>query len=174
MNKKIIIIIISSLLLILSLFGILARRSIIPGPDFLGLKNHNMYQDHRRMMRGHRMGRNFCTPGFMRNTLNLDEGQIEKIEKFNRKFDREYAAYNEKIRPQRKRLRQLLSRKSSDDFNEIRKLLEEISEVNIELRMIRIRQGVEISKILSHEQMKELQKERRKMFQNRGRHFRRE
>lgn len=172
MNKKILVIIISSLILIISILGILMRRGIVPGCDFSDNRNRPMnMQGSDHMMRGNRIGRNFCSPRFMRQKLNLEESQIEKIQVLNEKFNREHNSYDLKKQPLKKELKELLRKQNPEDLKEIRSLLEKIYEVNIELRMIRIRQGMEISKILSPDQMKMLRGERRRMFKNRGRYF---
>ena len=172
MNKKILVIIISSLILIISIFGILMRRGVVPGCDFSDNRNHGMHMqrgDHK--MRGNRIGRNFCSHRFMRQKLNLEESQIEKIQVLNEKFNREHNSYDLKKQPLTKELKELLRKKNPEDLKEIRRLIEKIYEVNIELKMIRIRQGMEISKILSPDQMKMLRKERKSMFKKRGPYF---
>lgn len=172
MNKKIIIIVISSAVILISLLGILSRRDIIPGPPLPGFtgEQDQRPRGRRQMMKGNRIGRHFCSPEFMKERLELKEEQINRIEELNANFASEYRTLNRKIRPQRTELKKILG-ESNPDLARVRKLLEEIYSVNIELRMIRIRQGIEISKILTQEQNEKLSQERKKTFRKRGRYF---
>lgn len=171
MNKKILIIIISSAVVLISAAGVLLHRNIIQESNLSGFRHQRMHMPSEHgMLKGNRIGRHFCNPGFMKDTLELQDSQIKKIETLNKNFENRHMEYSRKITPARKQLREILKSRNPD-LARARELLEEISAVNIELRMLRIRQGIEISHILSPEQMKMLREERRKTFRKRGRYF---
>jgi len=97
----------------------------------------------------------------MRDELGLSEKQIEKVSRINTRYHEMARKYREKIHPLKGELRRLLLAKEVD-FNVVRKKLREISEIEIELKILMIRHRLELEKVLSPEQMKKLKRERRR------------
>ena len=169
MQSRIVIIILSSVVVILAVFNVLMFRGERPpmfmpgqGPEMMEPGNRFLMHDRDH---GNRFGRNFCGPEFMRERLSLNEGQINRIEELNRKFDRESSVLFKQIRPEKERLKNILTSGDSPDMSEVRKTLEKISGLNVELQMIRIRQGAEIDSILTQQQKETLRGEREKLFE---------
>lgn len=177
MNNRVIIIVLSSIIVIQMIAGIflLKREPGMPPPlppfgieddrggPGMGMKKHQMP--------GNRFGRPFCEPGFMKEKLSLSSEQTVKIEALNRKFDAEFTSYLKKIGPERDRLKRLLD-DNSTDMNRVREQLKKINDLDIEIHMLRIKQGKEINSILTPEQLDILKNERKmffeKMDRNRG------
>ncbi|NLV68040.1 MAG: periplasmic heavy metal sensor [Spirochaetes bacterium] len=155
MNNRITVIILSAVIVLLVTFGFIYDRKMryAAGP-FPGLRHHD------GMMEGIRTGRNFCTPEFMKDRLNLSESQIAEINVLNETFDREQEKLMRRIRPEREKLREML-RQDNPDMKEVRAILERIGSANIDLQMLRINQGRVISTILDSEQKEKLDRERR-------------
>jgi len=105
----------------------------------------------------------------MREVLDLTAKQVNLIRNINEKFRARLEALDKKLRPLHQQLRQLLF-KEKIDINSIRRKLREISDVEIELKILQIRHGKELKKILTPEQLEELRQERRNM---RRKHHRR-
>ena len=171
MNSRIIIIILSVIIAILVTVNILMFRDhreppLMPGPgigpEFMdegpGMKG-------RPHMPGNRFGRNFCGPDFMRDKLNLNSGQIAQIEDLNRKFAEENASIFHNMEPEKEKLRTILQNSDKPDMDEVKKSLEKMAALNVELQLLRIKQGREIDSILSAEQKKNLRNERNMFFE---------
>lgn len=115
-------------------------------------------------MKGNRFGQPFCEQDFLKDKLSLDQKQIEKIDDLNRKFDVEFSRYIAQIEPERKKLKDILDRDVTD-LKAVREQLKKIEDINIEIHLLRIKQGKEISGILTSEQMNKLRKERNMFFE---------
>ncbi len=169
MNSRIIIIILSSVIVILVAANLMMfrpdrRPPFMPGPgaEFMIDEPGMPGKGH---MPGNRFGKNFCGPDFMKERLNLASGQIEKIEKLNKKFESETSALFIRLDPERDKLRSILGRSDKPDMNEVKKTLERIAMMNVELQLLRIKQGSEIDGILSPDQKKLLHSERKMFFE---------
>ncbi|HPS58551.1 MAG TPA: Spy/CpxP family protein refolding chaperone [Spirochaetota bacterium] len=161
MNNRITVIILSAVIVLLVAFGVIYDRKMRCGfGPFPG------YGHRDSMMRGMGPGRNFCTPEFMKERLDLSEEQIVKINVLNEAFDREHDLLMKKIEPEREKLRDLL-KQDNPDMKQVRAILEKIGAVNIDVHMLRINQGRVISTILNSEQKEKLERERR-MFRGKG------
>ncbi len=171
MNSRIIIIILSVIIAVLVTVNIMMFRDhrepqFMPGPgggpEFLdegpGMKG-------RHPMPGNRYGRNFCGPDFMREKLNLSAQQISTIEELNRKFGEENKILFRAMEPEKERLRSILQKNDKPDITEVKKSLEKMASLNVELQILRIKQGSEIDSILSAEQKKILKSERNRFFE---------
>ncbi len=171
MNSRIIIIILSVIIAVLVSVNIWMFRDhgeppFMPGPgqEFMGGgPGPGMMGGHH--MSGNRFGRNFCGPDFMREKLNLNSDQIEKIEDLNANLDRDTSAIFEKMRPERDRLRNIMRPGNKPDMTEVRKSLEKLAAFNVEIQLLRIKQGSEIDSILSPDQKETLRKERDSFFE---------
>ncbi len=96
----------------------------------------------------------------MREELKITDKQIDLISGINKKFHDRLIVFRDRIRPKKEELRRLLLRDKLDLKN-IRKLLKEISGLEVEIRMIRIVQRSEIEKVLTPEQRERMRRERR-------------
>lgn len=161
MNNRITVIILSAVIVLLVAFGIIYDRKIRYGyGPFPGFRHHD------GIMHETGPGRNFCTPEFMKERLNLSDEQIGKITVLNETFDREHDLLMKKIEPERENLRAIL-KQDNPDMKQVRAILEKIGAVNIDIHMLRINQGRIISTILDPEQKEKLERERR-MFRRMG------
>lgn len=114
--------------------------------------------------RGNRFGRHFCEPEFMRDRLALEQEQIDKINELNSKFEDEFLRHTRLAEPEKKKLRDML-KSNSIDMDLVRKQLEKMKTIDIDMQMLQIKQGKEISEILSAEQMRKLRLERKNFFE---------
>lgn len=169
MNKKIVIIILSSIIVIQMIAGVyILRRDRIQGPPLppFGFMEDRMERGMgRNKMMGNRMGRSFCEPEFMKDKLSMNQNQIDKITQLNKKFDTEFTGYVKLIEPEREKLKSMLDDKTND-MNAVKEQLKKIQSIDLEIHMLRIKQGKEISGILTPDQMKLLHDERRMLFDN--------
>ncbi len=98
----------------------------------------------------------------MRDVLDLTAEQVTQIRDINEKYRGRMEPFDKKLRPLHQQLRQLLL-KETVDINSIRRKLREISDVEIELKILQIRHRQELKQILKPEQLEELRRERRNM-----------
>jgi len=169
MKKNIVLTIIFTVIAITAIAGIFLRyRGFMAGPPERHMKPG--MEARGSMMDGNLIGRHFCRPGFMRNELGMSEEQISKINRLNRFYEEEHHKKMKELEPERKRMKELLS-KTEPDLEEIRKVLTKNFGTHVELRMLRIKQGIEINKILTPEQINILKKRRNDTFRKRGKHF---
>jgi len=96
----------------------------------------------------------------MKEVLKLSDKQIEQIGRINQEFRDSMIRLHDKMRPMQLRLKELLLN-DSISYVEIRALLIKISEVEVDMRMLRIKQRNEIEKVLTKEQKDRLKSERR-------------
>ena len=171
MNSRIIIIILSVIIAILVTVNILMFRDHREPPFMQGPGNGPEFMNEgpgmqgRHHMPGNRFGRNFCGPEFMREKLNLSSDEITKIEELNRKFGEENDEIFRKMEPEKERLRNILQKDDKPDIAEVKRTLEKMSSLNVEIQILRIQQGSEIDSILSTEQKKTLRSERKMFFE---------
>ncbi len=125
------------------------------GPG-MGMEKHHM--------EGNRFGRPFCEQDFMKDKLSLSNEQVEKINNLNKKFDAEFSNYISKIEPERRKLKEILDRDNAD-LNAIKDQLKKIEDINLDIHILRIRQGKELDGILSSDQMIKLRNERNMFFE---------
>lgn len=102
---------------------------------------------------------------FMKEKLSLNEEQIDKIGKINLEFRKLQMEEREKLQPKKIMLRKLLLNETIN-LREVKKLLKEISDVEVEIRLNRIRHRIEIEKVLTPEQKKKLKQEKRRFREN--------
>lgn len=174
MKSRTIIIILAVVIVIQTIAGVLIFRKVLtqapPFPPFGIMEEHmgmepgmEMRPGKHRMM-GNRFGRQFCSPEFMKDKLSLDGKQAERISELNRKFDSEFAGYIKQINPEREKLKDMLEN-GSTDMQAVKNQLKKIEDLNIEIHMLRIKQGKEIDSILTPEQMNILRSERKMFFE---------
>lgn len=99
-------------------------------------------------------------PQHMRVNLKLTDKQIEQIGKINLKYRNILIEYRERITPKREMLRKLMVSEKIN-FNDVRTLLREISDIEVEMRLIKIKHRWEIERVLTNAQRERLRQERR-------------
>ena len=167
MNNRIIIIILSAVVVIQMIAGVfILRREPVRGPmlpPFGFMEDRAGMDMDRHHMKWNRFGRSFCEPEFMKEKLSLNQNQTDRINELNKKFDAEFSAYTKLIEPERRKLKGMLD-SNTGDMNAVKDQLKKIEDISMEIHMLRIRQGKEISEILTPEQMNILRNERRNML----------
>lgn len=111
------------------------------------------------MMQHHGKGVIFGDPERMQKTLGLTDDQVDKIAEINDQFRKEHAAVMDKISPKARELRKLL-RAENIDLDKARAVLKEISDFQVESRLIRIRHWLAIEKVLNPDQKQKLKESR--------------
>ncbi len=168
MNSRIIIIILSAVIVIQMAAGVfILKRDKMEDPPtspFGFMEDRIGMEPGKHRMKGNRFGRSFCEPEFMKERLSMNQEQMDKITDLNKKFDSEFAGYINLIKPEKKKLKALLDN-DTDDMTLVREQLKKIEALNVEIHLLRIKQGKEISQILSLEQMNILKDERKTLFE---------
>lgn len=111
----------------------------------------------------------FGDPEHMKKEIGLSNKQIEKIEEINLKFQKQLLEEREKMQPKRLELRKLLLEEKID-LEKVEKLLKEISEVEAEIRLARIKHRIEIEGLLTEKQKKKMKQEMKKEKKGRKGH----
>ena len=171
MKSKTVIIILSSIIIIQIIGGIFMlnrenelTRNLILSPFGAMHDKSDKSHDKHLFRDGNKFGGKFCDPEFMKEKLSINQGQFERVTELNKKFDSEFAAYNNLIKPEREKLRGMLKRDENVDFDAVKQQLKKIGDINVEINLLRIKQGNEISKILTPEQTKILRAERKLFY----------
>jgi len=168
MNSRIIIIILSAVIVIQMAAGVfILKKDKIDGPpppQFGFMEDRMGMEPGKHRMMGNRFGRSFCEPDFMKGKLALNKDQTYRINDLNKKFDTEFTGYIKMIEPEKTKLKALLD-SDTDDMASVKDQLKIIEALNVEIHMLRIKQGKEISKILTPEQMNILRDERKMLFE---------
>jgi Spy/CpxP family protein refolding chaperone len=179
MKSKTVIIILSSIIIIQIIGGIFIlnrekelTRNLILSPFGVMHDKPEMGHGKHFFKKGNKFGGNFCEPEFMKEKLSMNQEQVEKITELNKKFDSEFSSYNNLIKPERDKLRGMLKSDENVDLDAVKQQLKKIEDINVEINLLRIKQGNEISKILTPEQMKILRAERKLFFDNMQKHRR--
>ena len=171
MKSKTVIIILSSIIIVQIICGIFIlkrerdiSRNLMFSP--FGMMHDRFDAPHgkRHFKKWNRFGGMFNEPEFMKEKLLMNQEQIEKVTSLNKKFDAEFASYINLIKPEREKLKEMLKNKGNIDFDAVKQQLKKISDIGIEIHLLRIKQGNEISKILTPEQMEILKSERKIFF----------
>ena len=171
MKSKTIIIILSSIIIIQMIAGIFILKKERAFSGNLALSSSGIMHDRSDMTHGKHSFRKwnkfsalFNEPEFMKEKLLMNQEQIEKITELNKKFDSEFSSYYNLIKPERKKLKEMIKNEGNMDFDAVKQQLKKINDIGIEINLLRIKQGHTISKILTPEQMKILQSERKMFF----------
>ena len=108
---------------------------------------------------GHRMF--FGNPEMMKKELGLSDEQVDKISEINLDYKKKLLEIQKEISPKGITLQVMLL---EDDVNlkNVRSLLREIADLKIEIRMLRIKQRLEIEKTLTRTQKTKLRNSRMK------------
>ena len=108
-----------------------------------------------------RGGMCFGNPELMKEKMGLSDKQIKKIEKINLNYQKFFLEKREKLQPKRIKLRKLLLEEKVD-LEEVKDILKDMSEVEVDIRIARIKQRIEIEKILTDEQKKKIRQHNRR------------
>ena len=113
----------------------------------------------------HRGGEPMCYGDWeqMKERLNLSDSQIDKVSMINKEFRETMRRHREKMEPLQLKLNELLL---GDVINEseVKALLRRISDIEIDIRMARIRQRIAIEDVLTKDQRGRLRSERKGMM----------
>ena len=112
---------------------------------------------HRRHGRRHSLL--FGDRKFLKERLKLSESQIDKMSKINIRFKKRHLALREKLAPLKIRLRRMLL-ENEINIRDIRRQLKKISNIKIEIKILRIKHRLAIEKILTPKQRRILKDER--------------
>ncbi|MCL1864506.1 MAG: hypothetical protein FWF73_01695 [Spirochaetes bacterium] len=172
MKSKTVIIILSAIIIIQIIGGIFIlnrerefTRNLILSPfGVMQDKPDTAHDKYSYFKKGNKFGRMFSEPEFMKEKLAMDQVQVGKITELNKKFDSEFSSYINLIKPEREKLREMIKSEGNIDYDAIKQQLKKIEDIRVEINLLRIKQGSEISKILTPEQMKILKNERKLFF----------
>lgn len=104
----------------------------------------------------------FGDPELMKKKLGLSDEQVRKISGINQTYKNKLEGYHDKIDPKFARLRVLLL-EDKVNLKEVRSVMKEISDIDLEIRMLGISHRLDIEKVLTKEQKDKLRNERRNM-----------
>ncbi|MCL2142625.1 MAG: hypothetical protein FWH46_07160 [Methanimicrococcus sp.] len=172
MKSKTVIIILSSIIIIQIIGGIfilnrerkLTRNLMLSPFGIMHDDRFDMADGNHPFKKWNKFGGMFSEPEFMEEKLLMDQSQIEKIAELNKKFDAEFSSYINVIKPEREKLKKMLKNEGDIDFDAVEQQLKKMENINVEINLLRIKQGSEISKMLTPEQMKRLRGERKMFF----------
>ena len=99
---------------------------------------------------------------YLQDELNLTEAQIAEVARINTEYKKKHDELREKMVPKRYELRQLLLAEKIN-IESVRNKLREISDIEVELKIIQIQHRLALQKVLTPAQTKLLLKERREM-----------
>lgn len=103
----------------------------------------------------------FGDPEELKESLDLSDSQIEAISTINEKMRTEFKKYKKEIRPKLEKLRKLIM-KEDVKVDEVRTILKQISEIEVEIRLLKIKHRLELEKVLTPEQKSKMIKEAKK------------
>lgn len=104
----------------------------------------------------------FRSREYLKDTLQLSDEQINKIKKINSDHRDKIGSLLGKIRPLHRELRTVMLA-DDIDLTRARTLLEDISKIEIEIRMLKLKHRAEIEKILTAEQKTKFRAEKKGM-----------
>ena len=107
---------------------------------------------------------------YLKKSLGLDDAQIKQISLINSRYRKELEVFRKKLRPKKFQLREILLL-DRVEYRALKQLLHEISDIETELRFLRIKHRLDIEKILTPEQKTKLRQEKRRKHRP-GRHGR--
>ncbi len=121
---------------------------------------HKGMKGDRMMMEGH--GPFYGDPARMKSALGLNDDQVNKIAAINLEYKKRFLEYDEKMSPKHIQLKKILL-EDEVDINAARKVLKELSDLQVETRVLRIQHRLDIEKVLTKEQKTKLRSEKRGM-----------
>ena len=101
-------------------------------------------------------------PARMKTTLGLSDDQVNKIAAINQEYKKKFLDYKEKLAPKHVQLRKLLL-EDEVDIKAARAVIKDISDLQVETRVLRIQHRLDIEKVLTKEQKTKLRSEKRGM-----------
>lgn len=106
----------------------------------------------------------FGDPERMKKDLGLTDDQVKKIAEINKEHQKKKLDYREKLAPKNIQLKKLLI-EDTVDMGKVRALLGEISDLRVEMQVLRIEHRLAIEKVLTAEQ-----KAKMRSFRKHGMH----
>lgn len=114
------------------------------------------------MMKGHD-GPVFGDPARLQKELGLTDAQVVKIAEINKEHQKKMLDYREKLAPREIQLKKLLL-EDNVDMAKVRSLIKEMSDLKVELQVLRIQHRLDIEKVLTPEQKAKMKMHRKKMM----------
>jgi len=151
---------------------IIASILISTDTALLAERYRNRGGDKKCYERGHRKGKFFGNPDVLKSELNLNDEQMTNLIEINLNYEKKHLVYREKLAPLRIKLKRMILEEDVD-LSKIRQILKKTSELQVETRMLRIKQRLDIEKILTPAQKNKLRNSRRKigLLHHEGRGF---
>jgi len=162
--KKLIMITAMGAALLFTADALHARRG--PGGD--GDTRERRGDLHGRMGEECGPGTFFGEPQRLKTALGLSDEQVKKISAINEDYRRRFRVFRDDISPLHGKLRNELL-KPKIDLEEVKRLLQKIADINVEIRLLKIKHQLDIELALTPEQREKLRGEKRQM---RGRQHR--
>jgi len=135
-----------------------ARR----GPGREGDMRGRPGEPHDRMGAECGPGSFFGEPERLKDALGISEEQVKKISAINEDYRRRFRVFRDNMSPLHGKLRKELL-KPKVDLEEARRLLQKIADINVEIRLLKIKHQLEIEQALTPEQRGKLRAEKRHM-----------
>ncbi len=115
------------------------------------------------MMQAGHGGHLFGDPARLQKELGLTDAQVVKITDINKEHQKKMLAYREKLAPMKIRLqRELLE--DNVDMAKVRALVKDMSDIKVELQVLRIQHRLDIEKTLTPEQKAKMKAHRKHMM----------
>lgn len=127
--------------------NLFARSGDKKGPE------HRRHRNPECIGRGEHLGIFFGDPDILKKKLGLSDEQIDKISEINLEYKKRLLKIKEKIAPMRIKLKGMLL-EDNVDLDKVRSLLKLISDLQVDLRMLRIKHRLDIEKTLKPSQKK--------------------
>lgn len=93
----------------------------------------------------------FGAADMMKKKLGLSDDQVKSVGKINLEYKKKFLDFQEKMSPRHIKLRKLLL-EDNVDLKEVRALIKEISDLRVEVQMLRIQHRLDIEKVLTPDQ----------------------
>ncbi|TAL33455.1 MAG: periplasmic heavy metal sensor [Spirochaetes bacterium] len=104
----------------------------------------------------------FGDPAYIKEQLGLSDDQVNKIDAINTEHRKQMLTIREQLEPRRIRLEKMLLEENVD-LSQVRAVLKEIADLQVELRLLRIKHHIAIEKVLTADQRAKLRAEREAM-----------
>jgi len=113
------------------------------------------FKDFRERRFNKHHGGLFGNPARMQEKLGLSDAQVKTIADINKEYAKKILNYREKLAPKHIQLKRLFL-EDTIDLDKVRSLIKEISDLRVELHVLRIQQWLEIEKTLTTDQKAKL------------------
>lgn len=107
-------------------------------------------------------GRFFGDPDSLKGPLGLTDAQVKQIGIINESYYGKFRGFHDKLSPLHVRLQKMLLEKKVD-LAEVRNILKQISEIDVEIKLLKIKHHLDIENTLTPGQREKLRREKREM-----------